>query len=153
MQLAGLALAATLFVHFRHPASDEPVFALFPEGHSRAGEPDESKPVGVRIYGPGSKEYRATQTALLNEAIERRKKKVTAEAIESNAVKTLARTTFEFVNFTYKAEGDESEGEGQGYSPETAQLFYSDRRYVHLREQVQDAQGDHGRFLPSAANS
>lgn len=137
------ALAPSLFVHFTNPKTGEEVFDVFPEGHPQAGEEDESKPVGVRIYGPGSKEYRAAQTAITNEAIERKRRKVTAELIEKNAVELLARTTSEFVNFDY---------EGKGASVETCRAFYLDVRYPHLREQVQAAHGDFGSFLQQVSS-
>lgn len=153
--LTSLALAATLFVHFKDPRSDEPVYhpqaATFPEGHElagqanpNAGEPDLERPVGVRIYGPGSKEYRAAQTAITNENIERKRKKVTAELIEKNAVELLARTTYEFVGFDYQ---------GKGASPEVCRAFYLDAQFVHLKEQVQAGMGDYGGFLPTPSNS
>jgi hypothetical protein len=152
MKLNSLALQPTKFVHFVNPATGELVYEpqpdVFPEGHERAGqanpnagEPNLDKPVGVRVYGPGSKEYRHAQTTLTNEAIERKRKKVTAELIEQNAVELLARTTYEFVNFDY---------EGDGATPENNRKFYRDPEYVHFREQVQAEMGDHGGFLQSA---
>lgn len=141
MSLAALALAATLFVQFRDPRTDEPVFNVFPDDHPDAGAPNPADPVGVRVYGPGSKEYRAAQSAITNEAIERKRKKVTAELIEKNAVELLARVTSEFVGFDY---------EGKGASLETNRAFYLDPRFVHLRDQVQEKMGDYGNFLPNA---
>ncbi len=139
--LDGLALKPTLFVHFRHPATDEPVYKKFPAGHDKAGEPDLEQPVGVDIYGPGSKEYRAASTAITNEAIERKRRKVTAELIQKNAVELLARCTSRFVNFEYQ---------GKGSTLENNRAFYLDDQYTHLREQVQENMGDYGRFLPGA---
>lgn len=155
MSLDSLKLAPTLFVHFTNPRTGDPVYLpqaeTFPEGHELAGQPnpdagedDETKPVGVNAYGPGSKEYRAAQTAITNESIERKRRKVTAELIEKNGVELIARVTYEFVNFDYK---------GKGYTVDTARAFYLDPEYVHLKEQVQDKMGDYGNFLPSASKA
>lgn len=135
--LKKMALAATLFVHFTNPATGEQVFADNPE----TGEPDESKPVGVTIYGPGSREYKKHQSAITQEAIDAKRKKVSAALLESNAVELLARCTSEFRNFDY---------EGAAASVETNRKFYKDPEYAHLRAQVEDKLGDFGAFLPSA---
>jgi hypothetical protein len=134
--LEGLALAPSKFVHFKHPASDELVYRKAADG-----EDDPERPVGVRVYGPGSKEYRVAQTALTNEQIQRGRKKITAEMIQRNAVETLARCTYEFVNFDYA---------GKPAGLEANRAFYADDRFVHFREQIQSEMGDFGGFLPNA---
>lgn len=134
MNLAALALVPTLFIQFTHPVTGELVFA----------DGDTDKPVGVNVFGPGSKEYRAAQSAITNESIAAKRKKVTAELIERNAVELIARTTSEFVNFDY---------EGKGASLETNRAFYKDERFVHLRDQVQEKLGDYGNFLGDGSTS
>ena len=142
--LATLALKPTTFVHFVNPATDEPIYLALPEGHPKAGEPDLDKPVGVNVYGPGSKEYRAAQTAITQENIDRKRRKVTADLIQKNAVELLARTTYEFVNFQY---------EGKTAGLEACRAFYLDPRFTHLKEQVQDKQGAFGDFLPTQSDA
>lgn len=137
--LDDLALKPTKFVHFKHPATDEPVYRKDADGND-----DRERPVGVNVYGPGSKEYRAAQTAITNEAIQRGRKKVTAEMIQRNAVETLARCTYEYVNFDYQ---------GKPAGVENNRAFFADDQYAHFREQVQSEMGDFGGFLPSASTS
>ncbi len=142
--LAGLALLPSIFIQFTDPRTGEPVYHVHPEGHPEAGQPDLERPVGVRAYGPGSKEHRAAQSAITNETIERKRRKVTAELIQKNAVELLARVTYEFVGFDYHDKPS---------SLENNRAFYMDDQYAHLLEQVQLKMGDYGGFLPSASTS
>ena len=147
LQSLGLAMIASILVHFKNDATGEPVYLKDHEGND-----DKSKPVGVRMFGPGSKEYKAAQSAILQEAIDEKKKKVTAKGIEDTAIELLARTTAEFVGFTY-------EGSDENPLPETAthleraRAFYLDPGYTALHEQVKAKQGDLGAFLPKVTRA
>ena len=59
MSISELALAPTTFIHFKHPGTGEPHYK-----RGEDGKPDLSKPVGVRVYTPGSKESRAVDQAV-----------------------------------------------------------------------------------------
>src|SRR3569832_1871519 len=118
-----------MFVHFVNPATDEPIYLALPEGHPKAGEPDLDKPVGVNVYGPGSKEYRAAQTAITQENIDRKRRKVPADLNQKNTKKLLARTTYEFVNFQY---------EGKTTNHKTNQTNNHNPQKTHQKKQVQD---------------
>ncbi len=148
LQSLGLAMVAAIFVHFKNDATGEPVFLNDP----LTGKPDPSKPVGVRIYGPGSKEYKAAQSAIMQEAIDEKKKKVTAKGIEDTAVELLARTTIEFVGFTYEGSEDNPLPENASFL-ERARAFHLDPEYVNLQEQIKSKQGDLGAFLPKATKA
>lgn len=144
LQKLGLAMAASVFVHFRNDNTGE--LAYLPDAN---GNPDKTKPVGVKVYGPGSKEYKAAQSAMTQEAIDEKRKKITAAQIETGAVELMARTTAEFVNFDY-AGPDSAPLADDAPLVERSRAFYMDPNYVNLRRQVEDKQGDLGGFLPGA---
>lgn len=136
----GIALhTGVTFVHFKNPKTDEPVYLPGADG-----KPDESKPVGVNIYGPGTKHYRESQSAITQEAIDRKRRKITAELLSKNAVELVARLTVEYVNFEYN---------GKGASLDNNRAFYGDEKFEHLRDQVQEKLGDVGGFLASVSSN
>jgi hypothetical protein len=51
MDLRALKVADTAFLHLKGP-DDEPLYAL-----DEKGEPIKSRPVGITLYGPGTKQY------------------------------------------------------------------------------------------------
>ncbi len=132
-----LATAAT-FHQFTDPASGELIVETDEAGNKVLDGEGKEKPVGVMVFGPGTKQYRAAQTAITDEAIERKRKKVTAAMINSAGLELIARTTESFVNFDY---------EGKPASLEVNRLFYGDERFLHFKDQVQEKMGDFGGFL------
>lgn len=126
------AVAAIAFVQFRDPATDQPMT-------NAAGEP-----VGVEVYGPGSKQYRAAQSAIATANIKRGRKGLTGETLRENETELLARTTAKFVGFDY---------DGQAASVDVCRKFYDDVELAHLREQVVEKQGDFGNFIPTASTA
>lgn len=142
LQSLGLAMLATIFVHFKNDATGELAYLKDPI----TGEDDKSKPIGVNIFGPGSKEYKAAQSAITQEAIDAKRKKITAALIEANAVELMARTTANFVNFDYTGP-DASPLPDTATQADKARAFYRDPMYVNLRDQVSEKQGDTGAFL------
>lgn len=142
LQSLGLALLATIFVHFKNDATGDLVYLKDPI----TGEDDKSKPVGVNIVTPGSKEYKRAQSTLMQAAIDAKRKKVTASQIEANAVELLAMTTTSFVNFDYN--GPEGAELPTGAPQiDRSRAFFLDPMYANLRAQVEEKQGDTGAFL------
>lgn len=148
LQQLGLAMIATIFVHFRNDATGNLAYLKDPI----TGEDDKSKPIGVNIFGPGSKEYKAAQSAITQEAIDEKRRKITAAQIENGAVELMARTTTDFVNWSYTGPADGPALPETATMLERARAFYLDPHYVNLRRQVEDKQGDVGNFLASASS-
>jgi hypothetical protein len=142
LQSLGLALVAMIFVHFKNDATGEPVYLKDPI----TGEDDKSKPVGVNMVTPGSKDYKAAQSVLLQRAIDEKNKKVTARKIEANGVELLAMTTTAFVNFDYNGPDDAQLAAGASQL-DRSRAFYLDPMYANLRAQVEEKMGDTGAFL------
>lgn len=143
MDIKKKAIAATLFVHFKDPATNQPEYETNEAGEFVLDADGNKKPIGVRIYGPGSVQFRNAQAAIATGNIKLGKKGLKGEILFANETEILARTTAEFVNFTYS---------GQGANLENNRKFYDDVELVHYREQVSEAQGDLGNFTKSATN-
>ena len=138
MSLASLAVRSTLFVHFKNPKTHELAYVQ-KQVKNKDGGPDEivndtDKPIGVRIYTPGSKQYRKAEAAQMSAMVANKGKALTGEQIFANQTELLAQTTFEFVNFD----------EFGACTVENARALYSDEQYVAIREQVIAAQNDLG---------
>lgn len=77
--------------------NDDPMFA-----DDADGKPDLNRPMKVRLFGPGTKQYAAAQAAQSNRNMERFKKKgksdMTAEERVAETAKFLARCTDGFEN-------------------------------------------------------
>lgn len=146
--IAKTAALQTLFIQFRNPATDAKLYAPVMEGDEPKRDEhgnvvfDMSKPVGVRVYTPGSLQYRNAESAITTENIKRGKKALTGDTLQGNAVELLANTTIEFINMNYH-------GESSGV--ETFRKFYGDVGMVAYREQVQEKQGDVGNAYASTA--
>lgn len=108
---------------------------------------DDGKPVGVRLYGPGTDQYAEVDdrsAARVRKLMaENDDKYITAprEQREADLADDLACVTVEFVNFTYHpAAGKEGK--------ELYRAFYLDRKLGHLKAQANKALGDWGKFAP-----
>ena len=137
--IKAVAAVAKIFVHLRNPETDAKLYL-----NDEQGKPDLTKPVGVRMYSPGSIQYRNAQSAITTENIKRGKKHLTGETLRENAVELLALTTAEFVNMDYN-------GETSGI--ETFRAFYSDVEMVAYKEQIEEAQGDVGNSYKSSTTA
>ena len=133
------ALVATFFVHFRDASTNARLYVLDGEG-----KPDPSKPIGVKVCGPGSYRYRQVQGQITTDSIKAGKKGLTGESLRENQVRLLAGTVTEFVNFEY---------EGRGASAENNAAFFGNVELVHYKEQTEESQADLGNFLPTAASA
>lgn len=78
MDIRTAAVAATAFLHLRDK-KDNLMYEAGPDG-----QPDESKPVGITLYGPGSKEYNKASVAKANRLMDRVKKKKADSTAEEN---------------------------------------------------------------------
>lgn len=137
-------VVALAFIHFRDPATDAPMFKTDDNGEFVKDADGNKLPIGVKVYGPGSTQYRNAQAAIQTENIKAGKKGLTGNRIQRNETELLARTTVEYVNFDY---------EGASASYETNLKFYEDVEVAHLRDQVSEKQADYGNFLPNAATA
>lgn len=125
------------FIQFRHPADNSPVFRT-KEVDGKTVE-DREKPVGIRIYGPGSKEARNADAIMTQELIDAKLKKGNATMMQRLGTEKLARLSIEFVNFDIA-------GKTSGF--ETFRDFYDDEGYAHIRAQIEEGQAEVADFLP-----
>lgn len=141
--IKAVAAVAKIFVHLRNPETDAKLYAPKLQADGQTPETDEqgnivfdrSKPVGVRMYSPGSLQYRNAQSSITTENIKRGKKGLTGEVLRENAAELLALTTAEFVNMDYN---------GASSGVETFRDFYNDVEMIAYKEQIEEAQGDVG---------
>jgi hypothetical protein len=91
------AVAATSFLHLKD-ASDNPMFTEPTDG-------TKPQPVGVTIYGPGSKEFQQAQVKVNNSAVQRLQKRgkfeQTVEGKLKEQAEYLADITQSFQNLAY----------------------------------------------------
>ncbi|MCR4297508.1 MAG: hypothetical protein NUV75_01960 [Gallionella sp.] len=128
------AVAPTSRLPLRN-ANDELMYA---DGSD--GKPDESKPMAVNVYGPGSKQYAKAQAAQQNRMIDKLKRKgKTDQSAEEKAreqAEFLAACTESFENIT----DDELTGEALFKS------VYTDIEVGFIAEQVGKHIGDWANF-------
>lgn len=144
-------IAPTIFVHFKNPATDEPLYVLKERTNPdtdqvelvRALDEDgKEKPIGVMAYTPGSKVYRSAEQMNATENIAAGKKGLTGGKLFDQQTKLLARTVYKYVNFDV---------DGQGANYETNMKFFNDEENEAMRVQVQNDQADLGKSLKPAA--
>lgn len=163
--LSRMAVAALMFVHFKTPDGEKlfvPNEAITDEMRARgvteskdgfARDSDGNKlDVGVRVFGPGSREYRLAEDRVATENLRRGRNKLTGEQLRANATTIMARTTTEFVNFDYY---------GKTVTPtmtvddreKVCEQLYNDVEYVGVRDQVEAEQGDLGNYSQKATTA
>lgn len=125
------------FVQFRNPANNAPVF-LKKEVDGKPVD-DREKPVGIKIYGPGSHESRSADAVMTQELIDAKLKKGNAELMQRLTTEKLARLSIAFVNF-------EHNGKSEGF--EMFRDFYNEPGYSYLRDQIEEGQAEVADFLP-----
>lgn len=115
--------------------NDEPLFA--PDA---AGNPDQSKPVTVTVYGPGTKEYQRVQVNAQNRLVARVKKRgqapQSAEEQLRDRAEQLADLTVSFENLEYEGLTGR----------ELALAIYSDTSLGFITEQVNKHAADWANF-------
>jgi hypothetical protein len=133
MQVKTLAVEQTSFLHLRD-ANDELLH-------------DNGEPVGITLYGPGTKAYAKAQAARSNRAIDRLKKKGKSDASpEENAEENatfLASITKEF----HHLESDGLAGEA------LFKAVYKDSEVGFIAEQAMKHAGEWGNFSKGSAKN
>ena len=101
MDIRKFAVEETATLHLKD-ANDELMYA-----DGADGEPDTSKPMRIKLYGPGSKKYAKVQAANNNKLFTRLKKKgkedQSAEDKAQESADTLTALTHSFENINYDA--------------------------------------------------
>lgn len=136
------ALSALLFVHLNNPATGKKAYLQKEvkrgEGKDAVTEmvDDTTKPIGLRMYTPGSTLYRKVHAESMTSMLKTGFKNLTGEMSIESEIENLAKTTYEFVNLgeegTRKASVDE------------ARELYSNPEYEGIFRQVKEEQGDLG---------
>lgn len=100
-------------------------------------------PIGFKIWvaGPDSDRQRKARRAVVNERLQLRNQKVTAELLEDEAVRTLARATFKWEFAT----GTTLEGKTPDWSVKEAERLFA--RFPFIYEQVNAAAGERAGFI------
>lgn len=136
MNIKKYAVAATGKLHLRD-ANDE---LMYSDG-------DQSKPVCVNLYGPGSKQYARAQASQNNRMIDKLKRKgkanETAESRAAEAAEFLADCTESFENVEY----EELTGDA------LAKAIYSDITIGFIADQTAKFLGDWANFTVSSTKS
>lgn len=101
MDIRKFAVEETAVLHLKD-ANDELMYA-----DGADGEPDTSKPMRIKLYGPGSKKYAKVHAANNNKLFTRLKKKgkedQSAEDKAQESADTLTALTHSFENINYDA--------------------------------------------------
>jgi hypothetical protein len=136
MDIKKFAVAATGKLHLRD-ANDELMYA----------DGDQSKPLCVNLYGPGSKQYARAQAAQNNRMIDKLKRKgksdQTAEQRAAEAAEFLADCTESFENVEY----EELAGDA------LAKAVYSDIAIGFIADQTAKFLGDWANFTVNSTKN
>jgi hypothetical protein len=137
LNIALLAVTSTAFLHLKNPAG-ELLYA------------DEARtlPVGINLYGPGSKPYGVVDSRQSARALKRMQDndgKITAASPEERTTETaedLASITAEFMNFDYQPEGVAEPLSGEALF----RAVYGNPGLGYITRQVTKFVGDWGNF-------
>lgn len=136
MDIRKLAVEETSTLHL-HDGNDEPIYA----------DGDESKPVRVVLYGPGSKTYKAAESKRNARAMERFRKKnqlkLSPEAEAKERAIFLVACTKSFENLSY----DDLKGDA------LFEAVYTDSTLGFIPQQVETYLGDWGNFTKGSKKS
>lgn len=136
MDIKKYAVVETGKLHLRD-ANDELMYA----------DGDQSKPMIVNLYGPGSKQYARAQAAQNNRMIDKLKRKgkanETAERRAAEAAEFLSDCTESFENVEYEALTDKS----------LANAIYSDITIGFIADQVSKFLGDWANFTMNSTKN
>lgn len=132
------AVAATSFLHLKD--ADENLLYDQPVGGER-------QPVGVHVYGPGSKEYQAAQTKVSNRQVQRLQKRgkfeQTPEEKQKEQAQFLADITHSFENLGYEGKTGR----------ELALAVYGDITLGFIVDQVAEHTKDWANFSQASAKA
>ncbi len=139
LNIKSKAVAETSFLHLKD-AQDN---LMYTEGDKKS----DKKPVGVNVYGPGSREYQAAQTKISNRAVSRLRKsgkfEQTSDEKQKEQAQYLAEITHSFVELDY----DGLTGR------ELALAVYGDRTIGFIADQVAEHVKDWSNFTQSSLTS
>jgi hypothetical protein len=144
--VAGSNLGA--FLHLESPATGSPAYVTGDDG-----EPDETRPIGVNLYGPDAKAYRALTRLRASQLIKQRAgkmdlKKMSVEQIQAFVLDGEKSNLMDAVDATFGWSNITIDGKYVDYSSENAVLLY--KRYPEILRQVSVFQGEAGNFLQTA---
>lgn len=136
MDIKKFAVEPTSRLHLRD-AGDELMYA----------DGDQSKPIAVNLYGPGSKQYAKAQAAQQNRMMDKLKRKgkteQSAEQIAAEKAEFLSDITASWENMEYDAlEGDA-----------LSKAVYSDIRIGFIADQAAKHVGDWANFSKASATN
>lgn len=115
----------------------------------RTGEPligEGGKPCSVTVYGPGTKQFAAAQTAAANRTVKRLRSKgrntdTTPEEESAARATFLTAITVSFNNFTYG---------GMEGGPDAFRALYLDPKVGFITDKVNGSAGDWANFSKAA---
>ncbi|MBB6578009.1 hypothetical protein HNP33_002077 [Comamonas odontotermitis] len=142
LNIKSKAVSPTSFLHLKDAQEN----LMYTEPDKKGAE---KLPVGVNVYGPGSKEYQAAQTKVNNRAIQRLQKRggkfeQTAEEKQKEQVHYLAEITHSFENLDY---------EGITSGRELALAVYGDTSIGFVADQVAEFVKDWSNFTQNSVKS
>ena len=127
--LSSLAVKDTTLLQLRHPETDELLWA----------DDEQTKPVGIHIFGKSSKEYRNAFNARMNRQFKRGKQTLSAEKLQEENIEML-------VACSDKAENLELDGKTFTTSEDFRSL-YINPAFDWIKTQVDAGIEDVGSFL------
>jgi hypothetical protein len=139
---------AGAFLHFESPATASPAYVSLPDG-----DPDESRPIGVDLYGPDAKEYKTLTRSRASKMIKQRAGKMdmskwSLDQIDAFQLSTEKSVLLDAVDATKGWSNITIDGEYVDYSRENAIRLYT--RYPAMLRQVTAWQKEAGNFLLTA---
>ena len=139
MEIKKLAVEETSFLHLRD-ADDELLYESKPDG-----TPDE--PIGITLYGPGTKTYAKASAAKNNRLMDRLKKKgksdMSAEETATENAAFLAACTKSFHHIELDGLKDEA----------LFKSVYADQSIGFIAEQSAKHLGEWGNFKPASSTN
>lgn len=136
--LKKFALQPTSTLHLRDGA-DELMYADGPDG-----KPDESKPMQIRLFGPGTKKFHAAKARASNRSIDRVKKKGKSDQSAEEQLKETAEFLAECTDGFENIEVDDLTGEA------LYKAVYADAELCFIAKQVDMYLGETANFTKSS---
>jgi hypothetical protein len=103
--------------------------------HPKTGEP---LGIVIKVVGPDSKKQAKARTAVLNDRVEKKIRKITADRLTEEATNMVANSILSW-------SGVEIDGAAVQFSVENAVMVFT--RWPFIREQVQSVSDDRANFI------
>lgn len=132
------ALAQTAVLHLRD-GNDELMYA-----DGADGKPDQSKPMRVRLFGPGTKQHAAAKAAAGNRAMDRFKKKGKMDVSAEDQIKETARFLAACTDSMENVEYESLSGDAM------FEAIYSDLSLIFIPQQIDKYLGDTANFTEAS---